>query len=58
MLKLNVGEGAEKLDLSVTADGNVSGKATLDNNLVVSYKTKCPLTVQPSNHIQAAISEK
>lgn len=44
MLKLNVGEGAEKLDLSDIADGDVNGKAALDNDLVVSYNC----TTQPS----------
>lgn len=41
---LNAAEDVEQLELSFTAAGNENGTATLENNLVVSNKTKHTLT--------------
>lgn len=39
----NAGKDAEKLDHSYIAGGNVSGTASLENSLAVSYKDKIHL---------------
>lgn len=47
----DAGEDVEQQELSFVVGGNEKGTATLEDKLVVSYKTKHVLTIQSDNHI-------
>lgn len=46
---MSIGEDAEKLEPSYVADENVHNKAILENNLTISQKSKCKVTIQPKS---------
>lgn len=54
----NAGMGEEKLDHSYFVGGNVVHIATLKNSLALSYKTRCAITILPSNCLLGQLSQR